>query len=128
MNSLRRRSPALSAPLLAAAALAAGEELPDPLVAGWKGEPVCERLHEDARQRVLRCTFPPGVGHERHFHAPHFGYVIAGGRMRIATADGVREVDLADDLTWTSDGVAWHEVENVGDTTAVYLIVEAKRP
>ena len=88
------------------------------------GEKVCEKLHEDARQRILRCTFPPGVGHERHYHVAHFGYVIKGGRMRIESADGVREVDLADDLSWTSDGVDWHEVLNIGDTTSVYLIVE----
>ncbi|MDJ0938436.1 MAG: hypothetical protein QNJ00_01600 [Woeseiaceae bacterium] len=107
-------------------AIAADAPLPDPLEAGWKGEAVCEKLHEDERQRVLRCTFPPGVGHERHYHAPHFGYVITGGRMRIESADGVREVDLADDLTWTSDGVDWHEVLNIGDTTSVYLIVEPR--
>ena len=48
--------------------------------------------------------------------------------MRIESADGVREVDLPDDLTWTSDGVDWHEVLNIGDTTSVYLIIEAKQP
>ena len=106
----------------------AAERLPDPLAAGWDGQAVCERLHEDEAQRVLRCTFPPGVGHERHFHAPHFGYVVAGGRMRIASGDGVREVDLPDGYSWSSDGVEWHEVENVGDTTSSYLIVEPKRP
>ena len=40
----------------------AGESaLPDPLEAGWQGVPVCEKLHEDADHRILRCTFPPGV-------------------------------------------------------------------
>ncbi len=66
-------------------------ELPDPLQAGWQGKPVCERLLEDGGQRVLRCTFAPGVGHERHFHRPHFGYALSGGRMRITDASGVRE-------------------------------------
>ena len=117
----------LAASLLVSAVVAS-ESLPDPLAAGWKGEAVCERLHEDADQRVLRCTFPPGVGHERHYHGPHFGYVITGGRMRIVDADGERVVDLADDLTWSSEGVDWHEVQNIGDTTSVYLIVEPNRP
>lgn len=100
--------------------------LPDPLEAGWQGRPVCERLHEDPRQRVLRCSFPPGVGHERHYHDAHFGYALAGGRMRIADDNGVREVELETGSSFSSDGVAWHEVLNVGDTTAVYLIVEPK--
>jgi len=105
-------------------ALATDESLPDPLAAGWQGEPVCEKLHEDTRQRILRCTFPPGVGHERHYHAPHFGYVLAGGKMRIRDDNGEREVDLSADDSWTSDGVGWHEVLNVGETTSAYLIVE----
>ncbi len=46
--------------------------------------------------------------------------------MRITTAQGavVRELKAGD--TWWSDGVAWHEVLNVGNTTGVYLIVEPK--
>ena len=87
---------------------------------------MCEELHDDPAQRVLRCTFPPGVGHERHYHAPHFGYALAGGRMRLIDANGTREVDLATGSSYASDGVAWHEVLNVGETTVVYLIVEPK--
>ena len=101
-----------------------GDSLPDPLAAGWEGKPVCEKLHENVRQRVLRCTFPPGVGHERHFHKAHFGYVLTGGRMRINDANGEREVELAANYTWNNAGVAWHEVLNIGETTAIYLIVE----
>lgn len=100
--------------------------LPDPLAAGWEGKPVCEKLHEDKKQRVLRCTFPPGVGHERHYHDPHFGYALAGGRMQLIGADGLREVDLETGSSYASEGVAWHQVLNVGDTTVVYLIVEPK--
>jgi quercetin dioxygenase-like cupin family protein len=100
--------------------------LPDPLQAGWKGKPVCERLIEDDRQRVLRCTFAPGVGHERHWHRPHFGYALSGGRMRIVESEGVREASLATGSAFTSSGVAWHEVLNIGDTTVQYLIVETK--
>ena len=100
--------------------------LPDPLAAGWEGEPVCEVMHEDDSLRVLKCTFPPGVGHERHYHDAHFGYVLVGGRMQITDSEGTSVVDIADDTTWDSDGVEWHEVLNVGETTSVYLIVEPK--
>lgn len=110
--------------MISAAAVAAS--LPDPLAAGWKGEPVCEQLHEDPTQRVLRCTFPPGVGHERHYHAPHFGYILEGGRMRITDSGGTRTADLTSGATWVSDGIEWHEVLNVGEQTSVYLIVEPR--
>lgn len=102
------------------------EILPDPLQAGWQGNPVCENLFEDDQQRILRCTFPPGVGHERHYHRPHFGYALSGGKMRLTSADGVREVDLPTDTSYSSQGVEWHEVFNIGTTTVRYLIVEQK--
>lgn len=98
--------------------------LSDPLAAGWKGEKVCELLHQDSDQRILRCSFPPGVGHERHYHDKNFGYVIAGGRMRITDASGTREVDLVKGNSYASDGLDWHEVVNIGDTVVVYLVVE----
>jgi quercetin dioxygenase-like cupin family protein len=100
--------------------------LPDPLQAGWKGKPACERLIENDRQRVLRCTFAPGGGHERHFHRPHVGYALSGGRMRITDGSGMREAVLTTGSAFSSDGVGWHEVLNVGDTTVQYLIVESK--
>lgn len=116
----------LVASIAALGACAAQSSLPDPLAAGWNGAPVCEKLHEDHDHRILRCSFPPGVGHERHFHDRHFGYALAGGRMRINDARGTREVDLATGSSFSSAGVDWHEVLNVGDTTVTYLIVERK--
>lgn len=105
---------------------AASISLPDPLNAGWKGKSVCEMLQEDDSQRVLRCTFPPGVGHERHYHLPNFGYAISGGRVRIKDANGVREIDLQTDSSFMSQGTSWHEIMNIGETTIKYLIVERK--
>ena len=98
--------------------------LPDPLAAGWNGAKVCEQLHRDNDHRILRCTFPPGVGHERHYHDKNFGYVVAAGRMSITDESGTREVDLMAGSSFASDGLEWHEVMNVGDTTVVYLLVE----
>ena len=112
--------------LVLAAGCAVNPSLPDPLAAGWQGRAVCERLHEDAQQRILRCTFDPGVGHERHYHRPHFGYALSGGRMRITDGEGVRELDLETGSSYQSEGTAWHEVLNVGDTTVSYLLIELK--
>jgi len=116
----------LIASLAAIGACATQPSLPDSLEAGWNGVPVCEKLHEDSDHRILRCSFLPSVGHERHFHDRHFGYAIAGGRMRITDSSGTREVDLATGSSFASVGVAWHEVVNIGESTVVYLIIEPK--
>jgi len=100
--------------------------LPDPLEAGWKGHAVCERVHEDADMRILRCTFPPGVGHERHWHPKHVGYNITGGRLQITDEAGTRVIDIAPGDTFASEGVDWHEGLNVGDTTLIYLVIEPR--
>lgn len=102
------------------------DALPGPLEAGWQGEKVCEALFENERVRAARCTFPPGVGHERHYHPPHFGYIVEGGVMEITDADGVREQETPKGATWWSDGVDWHETVNIGETSTVYVIVEPK--
>ncbi len=102
------------------------DQLPGPLEAGWKGEKVCAVVQENEMFRALKCTFAPGVGHERHYHAPHFGYILEGGKMRITDKSGVSERELKTGSSWKSDGVEWHEAFNVGDTTSVYLIVEPK--
>jgi len=112
--------------VLLSALLSAFAPLPDPLAAGWNGNPVCEKLFEDDAQRVLRCTFAPGVGHERHFHPRHFGYCLSGGTARLTDVSGVREVDLKAGSSFSSAGVPWHEFMNIGSTTIQYLIVEPK--
>ena len=104
------------------------EKLPDPVAAGWQGESVCEVLREDAELRIFRCTFPPGIGHERHFHPRHFGYALSGGTMRITSDGGTREVTLKTGSYFFSEGIAWHEGLNVGDTTVSYLMIEPKSP
>ncbi|WP_369026433.1 cupin domain-containing protein [Qipengyuania sp. RANM35] len=98
--------------------------LPSALEAGWEGKPVCELLHRSDTHRVLECSFAPGVGHERHFHPAHFGYALSGGTMKLTDANGDRIARIATGSSYSSDGVAWHQVVNVGDTTVTYLIVE----
>jgi mannose-6-phosphate isomerase-like protein (cupin superfamily) len=102
------------------------KELKGPLQTGWKGKNVCEQLSENTHQRILRCTFPPGVGHEKHKHNANFGYAIAGGKMQITDEKGTKIVNLATDSYFESEGKKWHEVLNLGQSTVVYLIVESK--
>ena len=101
-------------------------DLPDPYEAGWKGKKVCKVLQDTAKLRVLKCTFPPGVGHEKHYHKPHFGYTIAGGKFRITSNDGVKEVNVPSGSNFSNDVISTHEVLNIGKTTAVFLIIEPK--
>ncbi|MBV1922847.1 MAG: cupin domain-containing protein [Flavobacteriaceae bacterium] len=100
--------------------------LPDPLVAGWENQSVCELIKENDKVRVLKCTFSPNVGHERHYHDEHFGYTLAGGKFRITDTTGVREVDIPTGYDFYNEKVEWHEVLNIGETTAVFLIIEPK--
>ncbi len=101
--------------------------LPTALCAGWQGERVCEQLHEDAEIRVIRCTFPPGVGHEMHYHPPHFGYVLSGESvMRITTEEGVREAPVRAGGSFSNDAEVRHTALNIGEQTTTYLIVEKK--
>ena len=101
-------------------------DLPDPLEAGWKGKAVCEVLEDNRELRVLKCTFEPVVGHEKHFHDPHFGYTLAGGKFRITDITGTREVDVPSGYSFRSDEIISHKVLNIGKTTAVFLIMEYK--
>ena len=101
-------------------------KLPDPLKAGWKNAKVCKVLVENEKVRTLKCVFPPGVGHEKHFHAAHFGYTIKGSKFRITDANGTREVNIPNGYDFYNEKIEWHNVLNIGDSTAVFLIVEPK--
>lgn len=100
--------------------------LPDPLEAGWNGEKVCEVLQDNADLRVLKCTFPPGVGHEKHYHNKHFGYTLVGSKFKIKDAKGTREVNVPTGSSFSKDEISSHEVLNIGTETAVFLIIEPK--
>lgn len=100
--------------------------LPDPLEAGWNGEAVCQVLEENVNLRILKCTFPPGVGHEKHYHKPHFGYAVAGSKFKITDTTGTREVNVPTGYNFKNDDISAHEVLNIGDSTAIFLIIEYK--
>ncbi|HET6593535.1 MAG TPA: hypothetical protein VFG48_11510 [Xanthomonadales bacterium] len=113
----------------AASAAPAGQDaaLPHAFDAGWAGQKTCTVLFEDATVRVGHCVFPPGVGHERHYHNPHFGYVLEGGTLRIMDDRGERTVTTEAGGTWSTEEVTVHEAVNIGETTTGYLIVEPVR-
>ena len=100
--------------------------LPHAFEAGWAGQKTCEVLFETATVRTARCVFPAGVGHEKHYHNPHFGYVLEGGTLRIVDAGGARELTTESGANWATASVTVHEALNIGDTTTSYLIVEPK--
>lgn len=102
------------------------ENLPHAFEAGWQGEDVCEVLFENDDMIVGKCVFPPGVGHEKHFHNPHFGYILSGTTFRQVDADGVDEITVTAGDAWSTDSLRIHEALNVGDTTSEVLIVETK--
>jgi len=112
--------------LLATNSLAQAPQLPDPLAAGWQGQKTCEKMHEDESVRILRCVFPPGVGHERHFHAPGYTYTLASGKVRITDASGTRDAEVKAGAGRFSGPIAWHELLNVGESTVAFLVVEPK--
>lgn len=102
--------------------------LPHAFDAGWQGRQTCELLYETPAVRVGQCSFPPGVGHELHYHRPHFGYVLVGGTLRIESAAGESVVTTESGDTWSTDALTVHQAVNIGDTTTRYLIVEPKEP
>src|SRR5262245_27038333 len=108
-----------------ASASAQTAPLPMALCAGWQGQRVCENLHEDEQIRVLRCVFPPNVGHEPHFHPPHFGYVLEGGTVRNNNAEtGARVLTRPADSTFVNDTEVRHDALNMSENPLRYLIIE----
>ncbi len=99
---------------------------PHSFEAGWKGEDVCEVLFENEEMIVGKCVFPPGVGHEKHYHYPHFGYILEGATFRVTDAEGTQDLETAAGVTWSDDSISVHEALNVGQTTGSALIIETK--
>ena len=102
------------------------QKLPDPLEAGWQGQTVCEVLEDNSELRLLRCTFPPNVGHEMHYHTPHTGYTLKGSKFKITNSEGTREVNVPTGYSFSNENITEHEVLNIGDSTAIFLIMEYK--
>ena len=100
--------------------------LPDPLQAGWKGEKVCEVLEDNAKIRVLKCSFAPSVGHEQHQHVPHFGYTLAGSEFEITENNRSRQAEVPTGTYFAKDETTTHHIVNIGNRSAQFLIIEYK--
>ena len=44
--------------------------------------------------------------------------------MRLVDASGTRDAKIDAGASFSSKGIAWHDVVNIGDTTVTYLIFE----
>ncbi len=126
MNKINSKITVLIVFLIVLVGCNESQTLPDPLEAGWNDQMVCEVLEDNNTLRTLKCTFPPGVGHERHYHDTHFGYTLKGGTFRITDTTGTREVTIPTGYSFYNERVEWHEVLNIGDSTAIFLIMEPK--
>ncbi len=104
----------------------AQEKIPDTIEAGWMGKAVCEVLYEDEKIRTGTCTYPPGVGQDRHRHGPYFTYVISGGTLRVTNEKGTFESTSITGNSGKSNGTKWHELLNIGDNTVKFLFIEQK--
>ena len=102
------------------------QDVPDALTVEWNGKKPCERLFEDDKIRVLRCTFGPTEVHVRHQHPPNLVYTLSGGKVRVEDARGSRDAESKTDNFSINDKPTVHEVANVGDTTLQYLLIELK--
>jgi quercetin dioxygenase-like cupin family protein len=95
----------------------------DPAVVN--AETIRVRLDND-KVRVLEGTLPPGAKEQMHSHPGYVVYVIAGGKIRNHLPDGkTSETELkAGDVLYRDPLTHWGE--NVGTTTAKFILVELK--
>ena len=111
------------APMLAAVTGAAPSL--DPAVVNAGMEHV--RL-ENASVRVIEGVLWPGDRERMHSHPAFVTYVIEGGRIRNNFADGkVVEAELkTGDVLFREPQTHW--VENIGETTLRFLVIELREP
>ncbi len=82
-------------------------------------------LLENDKVLVLKMTLAPGESDNWHKHNAETVYFQSGGKATITTAEGANTLEIPDGFTMWHD--AWeHQVSNVGTTTIVAIIVEAK--
>jgi lysophospholipase L1-like esterase len=102
------------------------ESLPHAFDAGWKGQKTCQVVFENPSLRVGHCAFPAGVGHEKHYHNPHWGYVLEGSTLKIIDAGGERELTTQTGSSWETTERTVHEAVNIDDHETSYIIVEPR--
>lgn len=83
-------------------------------------------LLENERVRVLEACIRPGETTGMHSHPPCVVYALGSARVKLSFQDGTsREAEIRDgDTSWSEGG--WHDVENIGTTDDIGIIVELK--
>lgn len=81
---------------------------------------------ENSRVRAIEGILEPGDKEQMHSHPAFVTYVIAGSKVRNNFADGkVVEAELkTGDVLWRDPQTHW--IENIGDTTLRFLVLELK--
>lgn len=83
-------------------------------------------LYEDDKVRVLKVAVKPGDTAAMHWHPYNVSYILSGGKLRFAKADGTHvDLDLTDGEVAHGDEGS-HEVENIGARTVQVVQVELK--
>jgi len=103
-----------------------GQAIPNPLSVEWQGRKPCERVYEDAKILIARCTFPPGSKHVMLSQPGYLSYVLSSGKSRLEDAEGTRELEAGMGSYTNNPPLLWRELTNVGDTTLSYLVIERK--
>jgi len=81
-------------------------------------------LLKNEHVRVLEMRLPPGASDNLHSHRDETVFFVSGGTVRITVPDvGSDELEIVDGFTMWHE--AWtHQVENVGRSEIVAVIVE----
>ena len=123
-GSRRRRLPALLKILALALLVAAASPAPD----AEKASPTVVKLRfENERVRVLETVSNPGDREQMHSHPASVVFVVAGGKLRLTTAEG-----KSSDVEFKTGDTLWrepvtHAAENIGTTQLHAIIVELRR-
>jgi quercetin dioxygenase-like cupin family protein len=85
-------------------------------------------LLENDDVKVLEVTFAPGQSDLMHEHGVLTYYGIKGGKLQNTLPDGtVREMEAPDGFVGHGDKIVKHQMKNVGDKTARFILVEHKK-
>lgn len=83
---------------------------------------------ENASVRVIEGVMRPGDREQMHAHPAFVTYVIEGGKIRNHFADGkVVEAELKTGEVLMREPQT-HWIENIGDTTLRFLVIELREP
>ena len=84
-------------------------------------------LLENEDVKILKVSFPPGVGDNMHDHYPFSFYVIDGGKLQVTLPDGkVNEMEAGDGFSGHNEKGVRHKVKNVGEEAVNIILVEHK--